>query len=87
MIELTLKCVYYLLVFCRLINHIKNNQNLKVSTPKKNFSEKGKKMKKTVLTLMCMFAGQIANAEIIKVNRNGKLQLKSHLRFDYHVQL
>lgn len=29
-------------------------------------------MKKTVLTLMCIFAGQIANAEIIKVNGEGK---------------
>ena len=28
-------------------------------------------MKKTVLTLMCMFAGQFVNAEIIKVNGEG----------------
>lgn len=33
--ELILKGVYYLLVFCGLINHVKNNQNVRVGTTKK----------------------------------------------------
>jgi hypothetical protein len=41
--ELILKCVYYLLVFCRFINHVKNKQNVRVVTPKKTLVKKVKR--------------------------------------------
>lgn len=41
--ELILKFVYYLFVFCRLINHVKNNQNVRVGTPKKTLVKKVKR--------------------------------------------
>ena len=41
--ELILKCVYYLLVFCRFINQIKNKQNVIFVIPKKTLVKKVKR--------------------------------------------